>query len=106
MGITLMLISMFTSGPVAIATLILCGFANSIMFPNIFALGIAGLGRMTSKGSGLIVTACFGGAVIPPIYGALADRVGIQHAFIVPIFCYLYVVYYGLSGHKQRQVAA
>jgi FHS family L-fucose permease-like MFS transporter len=100
LGVALMLVSMFTSGPVAIWSLVFCGFANSIMFPNIFALGIAGLGPMTSKGSGLIVTACFGGAVIPPIYGALADKVGIQYAFIVPIICYLYVAYFGLSGYK------
>jgi len=100
LGVALMLVSMFTSGHVAIWSLVFCGFANSIMFPNIFALGIAGLGPMTSKGSGLIVTACFGGAVIPPIYGALADKVGIQYAFIVPIFCYLYVAYFGLSGYK------
>ena len=106
LGVTLMLISMFTSGPVAIGTLVFCGFANSIMFPNIFALGIAGLGPMTSKGSGLIVTACFGGAVIPPIYGALADKVGIQYAFIVPILCYLYVAYFGLSGYKPTRSTA
>jgi FHS family L-fucose permease-like MFS transporter len=136
LGVAFLLISMFTSGPVAIWTLILCGFANSIMFPNIFALGIAGLGPMTSKGSGLIITACFGGAVIPPIYGALADkiekayaiahdptgvqyaiahnlqyhsivaeRIGIQYAFIVPILCYLYVAYYGLSGYKPARTA-
>ena len=46
-----------------------CGFFNSIMFPNIFALGIAGLGPMTSKGSGLIMTAVVGGAIIPPLIG-------------------------------------
>jgi len=103
--VALMLASMFSAGPVAIATLIGCGFANSIMFPNIFALGIAGLGPMTSKGSGLITSACFGGAVIPPIYGALADKVGIQYAFIVPILCYLYVAYYGISGHKRSSEA-
>ena len=103
LGVALMLTSMFSTGPVAIATLIFCGFANSIMFPNIFALGIAGLGPMTSKGSGLITTACFGGAVVPPIYGALADKIGIQYAFIVPIFCYLYISYYGISGHKRRK---
>jgi FHS family L-fucose permease-like MFS transporter len=106
LGVELMLTSMFTSGPVAIWSLVFCGFANSIMFPNIFALGIAGLGPMTSKGSGLIVTACFGGAVIPPIYGALADKVGIQYAFIVPILCYLYVAYFGLSGYKPTRAVA
>src|SRR5664279_2721587 len=93
-------ISMFTSGQVAIGTLILCGFFNSVMFPNIFTLGIAGLGPMTSKGSGLIMTAVVGGAVVPYLLGALADRVGIQHAFIIPVICYLYIGYYGMWGSK------
>jgi MFS transporter, FHS family, L-fucose permease len=103
----LIAISMFTSGTVAIATLVLCGFFNSVMFPNIFTLGIAGLGPMTSKGSGLIMTAVVGGAIIPPLIGFLADKMGIQHAFIVPIICYLYIAYYGLSGSKpSRTVTA
>jgi FHS family L-fucose permease-like MFS transporter len=100
LGVVFLLISMFSTGPVAIWTLILCGFANSIMFPNIFALGVAGLGPMTSKGSGIITTAIVGGAVIPPIYGTLVDRVGMQYAFIVPIICYLYIAYFGMSGYK------
>jgi MFS transporter, FHS family, L-fucose permease len=105
-GITaaiLITISMFTSGSVAIGTLVLCGFFNSVMFPNIFTLGIAGLGPMTSKGSGLIMTAVVGGAVIPLAIGALADKVGIQHSFVIPIVCYLYIAYYGLSGSKPRR---
>jgi FHS family L-fucose permease-like MFS transporter len=102
-GITaaiLITVSMFTSGEVAIATLVLCGFFNSVMFPNIFTLGIAGLGPLTSKGSGLIMTAVVGGAVIPPLIGFLADRMGVQHSFIVPMICYLYIAYYGLWGSK------
>ena len=96
----LIVVSMFTSGSVAIWTLVLCGFFNSIMFPNIFTLGIAGLGPMTSKGSGLIMTAIVGGAIIPYLLGALADRVGIQHAFVIPMICYLYIAWYGLWGSK------
>jgi FHS family L-fucose permease-like MFS transporter len=96
----LITISMFTSGEIAIATLVLCGFFNSVMFPNIFTLGIAGLGPMTSKGSGLIMTAVVGGAIVPLAIGALADKVGIQHSFVIPIICYLYIAYYGLVGHK------
>jgi FHS family L-fucose permease-like MFS transporter len=96
----LITISMFTSGEVAIGTLVLCGFFNSVMFPNIFTLGIAGLGPMTSKGSGLIMTAVVGGAVIPYLIGALADKVGIQHSFVIPVICYLYIAYYGLWGSK------
>jgi FHS family L-fucose permease-like MFS transporter len=96
----LITISMFTSGWVAIGTLVLCGFFNSVMFPNIFTLGIVGLGPMTSKGSGLIMTAIVGGAVIPYLIGALADAVGIQHSFVIPMICYLYIAYYGLWGSK------
>jgi FHS family L-fucose permease-like MFS transporter len=96
-------VSIVTSGQVAIWSLVLCGFLNSIMFPNIFALGIAGLGPMTSKGSGLMMSAIVGGAVIPYLLGALADKVGIQHALVLPVFCYLFVVYYGLWGSKPRR---
>jgi FHS family L-fucose permease-like MFS transporter len=117
----LITISMFTSGGVAIWTLVLCGFFNSIMFPNIFTLGIVGLGPMTSKGSGLIMTAVVGGAVIPWsigevadkigkhyatihqiqfVPGGLADKIGIQGSFIIPIICYLYIAYYGMWGSK------
>jgi FHS family L-fucose permease-like MFS transporter len=106
----LITISMFTSGWVAIGTLVLCGFFNSVMFPNIFTLGIAGLGPMTSKGSGLIMTAIVGGAVIPFLLGKLVDFFGmlgdpakIQHAFILPVVCYLFIAYYGLWGSKPRR---
>ena len=96
----LIAISMFTSGWIAIGTLVLCGFFNSVMFPNIFTLGIAGLGPMTSKGSGLIMSAVVGGAIIPPLIGKLADHVGIQYSFVIPVICYLYIAYYGMWGSK------
>ncbi len=103
----MILISMFSSGQVAIWSIVLCGFFNSIMFPNIFALGIAGLGPMTSKGSGLIMTAVVGGAIVPYLIGKLADVVGIQHAFVIPALCYLFIAYYGLWGSKpSRTVTA
>ncbi|HEY9126538.1 MAG TPA: sugar MFS transporter [Acidobacteriaceae bacterium] len=94
------LVSMFSSGQVAIWSLVICGFFNSIMFPNIFALGIAGLGPLTSKGSGLIMTAVVGGAIVPLLIGVLADRMGIQHSLFVPAICYLFIAYYGLVGSK------
>jgi FHS family L-fucose permease-like MFS transporter len=94
------LLSMFSSGQVAIWSVVLCGFFNSIMFPNIFALGVAGLGPMTSKGSGLIMTAVVGGAVVPYMVGKLADLIGIQHALILPAICYLYIAFYGFVGSK------
>jgi FHS family L-fucose permease-like MFS transporter len=105
LGVALLVTSMFSQGGVAIATLVLCGIANSVMYPNIFALGIAELGQMTSKGSGLINMGNVGGAILPPIAGLLADRFGIQFAFLVPIIGYIYVVYYGLSGYKPSRSA-
>ena len=97
-------VSMFSSGMVAIWAVVICGFFNSIMFPNIFALGIAGLGPLTSKGSGLIMTAVVGGAVVPYLLGKLADQVGIQHALIIPAVCYLYITFYGFVGSKPAKI--
>jgi FHS family L-fucose permease-like MFS transporter len=97
-------VSMFSSGLVAIWAVVICGFFNSIMFPNIFALGIAGLGPMTSKGSGLIMTAVVGGAIVPYLIGKAADQIGIQHALIIPAICYLYIAFYGFVGSKPTRI--
>jgi FHS family L-fucose permease-like MFS transporter len=96
----MLVISMASSGQLAIWTVVLCGFFNSIMFPNIFALAIKGLGPMTSKGSGLVMTAVVGGAVVPALIGFVADKAGIQASFVIPIVCYLFIAYYGLWGSK------
>jgi FHS family L-fucose permease-like MFS transporter len=106
LGIACILISISTTGQVAVVTLLLCGFFNSVMFPNIFALGITGLGPMTSKGSGLIMTAVVGGAVIPVLLGGLVDKFGFRPAAFLPIFCYLYIAFYGFVGHKPKKIAA
>ena len=95
-----LVVSMFSTGQTAIWSLVLCGFFNSIMVPNIFALAIKGLGPMTSKGSGLVMTAVVGGAVVPAMIGYAADKVGIQYSFVIPIICYLFIAYYGLWGSK------
>ncbi|MGO9493329.1 MAG: sugar MFS transporter [Terracidiphilus sp.] len=105
-GVALLLAAMFTHGNVAIACLVLTGLANSIMYPTIFALGVAELGPLTSKGSGVLTIGNVGGAVIPPLFGLLADKVGIQYAFVIPIVGYLYVAYYGISGFKPSRKAA
>jgi FHS family L-fucose permease-like MFS transporter len=103
LGVALLITSMSTSGTAAIATLALCGLANSVMYPNVFALGIAELGPLTSKGSGVITIGNFGGGVIPPLFGFLAERVGIQHALIIPIIGYLFVAYYGFWGYRPKR---
>jgi FHS family L-fucose permease-like MFS transporter len=94
----LVTISMLTFGPLAMWTLILVGLFNSIMFPSIFTIAIAGLGPLTGKASGLLVAAIVGGAVVPELQGFLADHIGIHHAFILPVLCYAYIIFYALKG--------
>jgi FHS family L-fucose permease-like MFS transporter len=98
--------SMLTNGYVAVGSILLVGLFNSIMFPTMFTLGIAGLGPLTGEGSGLLIMAIVGGAAIPVIQGMIADRIGVHHAFILPLVCYLYVAYYGLIGSRIRHVRA
>ncbi len=101
----LVLVSILSPGYVAVGALILAGFFNSVMFPNIFALGIAGLGPMTSRGSGLIMTAIVGGALIPVAIGWVVDHASYQWALVIPICCYLYIAWYGLWGSKPAKIA-
>ena len=97
---TLVVISMLTFGHIAMWTIILVGLFNSVMFPSIFTLGIAKLGPLTGDGSGLLVMAIVGGAIIPLLQGVLADRIGIHHAFILPAICYLYIAYFAFKGSR------
>jgi FHS family L-fucose permease-like MFS transporter len=96
----LVAISMVSTGHVAMWSIILVGFFNSIMFPSIFTLGVAELGPLTGDGSGIMIMAIVGGAIIPVAQGAIADRIGIHHAFFLPVLCYLYILFYALSGSK------
>src|ERR1700684_579195 len=96
----LVAISMLTTGHFAMWSIILVGFFNSIMFPSIFTLGVAELGPLTGDGSGVMIMAIVGGAIIPLAQGAIADRIGIHHAFFLPVICYLYILFFALSGSK------
>jgi FHS family L-fucose permease-like MFS transporter len=100
----LVCISMLTTGHVAMWSIIAVGLFNSIMFPSIFTLGIAKLGPLTGDGSGMLVMSIVGGAILPVLQGALADRIGIHHAFIIPAICYLYILYYALWGSRPTPV--
>jgi MFS transporter, FHS family, L-fucose permease len=103
----LVVTSMLTFGHTAMWAILAVGLFNSIMFPSIFTLAIDGLGHLTGKGSGLLVAAIVGGAIIPELQGFLADRIGIHHAFILAATCYLYIAYYGFKGSKHgHEVAA
>ena len=93
-------ISMLSTGHFAMYSIILVGFFNSIMFPSIFTLGVAELGPLTGDGSGVMIMAIVGVAIIPLAQGAIADRIGIHHAFFLPVICYLYILFFALSGSK------
>jgi len=90
--------SMLALGGIAMWSIILVGLFNSVMFPSIFTLGIAELGPLTGDGSGWLIMAIVGGAIIPVAQGVIADHIGIHHAFVLPVLCYLYIVYYAFRG--------
>jgi FHS family L-fucose permease-like MFS transporter len=92
--------TMTTHGSVAVWSIVAIGLFNSVMFPNIFTLGIEKFEALTGKVSSLLVMAIVGGAVIPLAQGALADRFGVQPAFVLPLLCYLYIIFYGLRGSR------
>ncbi|MEP7244406.1 MAG: sugar MFS transporter [Gammaproteobacteria bacterium] len=96
----LLALAMTVAGPTAMWALLAIGLFNSIMFPTIFTLGIAGLGRRTGEGSGLLCMAIVGGALVPLAQGWLADSAGILYSFVLPLICYLFIAYYGHKGHQ------
>ena len=100
MAVLLILVAVFSSGTVAMVAILLVGLCNSIMFPTIFSLAIQALGKHTSQGSGILCLAIVGGAIVPLIQGVLADSIGVQLSYLLPIVCYVFIAYYGISGSK------
>lgn len=93
-------------GIVPIYAIVVLGFFHSIMFPTIFALSIKNLGALTKRGSSLLVMAIMGGAVFPAIMGKISDKLDIQTAFIVPVVCYVYILYFAMFGYKPQAASA
>jgi FHS family L-fucose permease-like MFS transporter len=87
-------ISSLTSGVLAAAAILGVGLFNSIMFPTIFALAVAGLGERTAQASGIMCLAIVGGAIMPLMTGAAADHVGLKLALFVPAMCYVWIALY------------
>jgi len=100
-----MLVTVFASGRLAMWALVSVGLFHSIMFPTIFTLGIRGLGPLTEEGSGLLVMAIAGGALVV-VQGWLADRYGLQLSFLLTAACELYVLFYALWGAKPAPAAS
>jgi FHS family L-fucose permease-like MFS transporter len=93
----LVVTSMLSHGSTAMWAIILVGLFNSVMFPSIFTLGLSNPGPLTSKGSSLMIAAIVG-ALLPLFEGHLADQIGVQHAFVVPAVCYVYIAALGFSA--------
>tara|TARA_B110000444_G_C18847440_1_gene603068 strand:+ start:2524 stop:4170 length:1647 start_codon:yes stop_codon:yes gene_type:complete len=102
LGLLAVIISLNTTGVVSVYALLSCGLACSIMWPCIFSLATAGLGKYTSQGAGFLVMMILGGAIIPPIQGKLADleSVGIQNSFIICGLCFAYLIYYAWRARR------
>lgn len=105
------LLGMFTSGSLAMYSVLAIGFFNSVMFPTIFSLSIKSLGDYTNTGSGLLIMSIVGGAIIPLLMGYLSTDLEtgetsyLQFSFIVPLLCYIYISYYAMRAYKIKGLA-
>ncbi len=99
--IALISVAVFTKGQIAMWSVIGAGLFASIMWSNIFTLGIRRLGNYTSQGSSLLIMAILGAALVPPLQGIIADWIGVQKSLLVVVFCHLFVAWYGLFGSKR-----
>ena len=99
-AIALILVSLSSTGDLALWSILGVGLFNSIMFPTIFSLALHQLGKDTPQGSGILCLAIVGGAIIPLLQGMLADSIGVTLSFLLPASCYLYIAYYGLVGSR------
>lgn len=101
LGVTAMVTGLMSSGMIAVYAFLSGGLFCSIMWPAIFSLSLAGLGKYQSQGSAFLVMMILGGAIIPPIQGKLSDVVGIQLSYIVPVLCFAYLAFFALYIRKQ-----
>jgi glucose/galactose transporter len=101
-GIAFALIALFTNGITSVIFISLLGLANSLIWPSIWPLAISSLGRFTKTGSSLLIMAVGGGAILPLVYGRLAEDLNPQVAYWMVIPCYLFIFYYAVSAHKIR----
>jgi fucose permease len=100
LGIVFTILAITTPSAVSVVFIALLGMANSLIWPSVWPLAIDGLGRFTRIGSSLLIMGNLGGALVPLLYGRLADIVNPQLAYIVVIPCYFFILYYAISGHK------
>jgi len=102
-AILLVAVSVSTPGHLAVWTMIGVGFFNSVMFAIIFSLSVQGLGKYTTKASGILSTAIAGGAIVSFSQGYVKDHSSWAIAFMIPVLCYLYIVFFGINGYKTKE---
>ena len=95
LAIVMIAVSITTQGLLSMWSILAVGLFNSIMFPTIFTLTLEGLGDLKAQASGILCMAIVGGAIIPFVFGGLIDNFGFKTAFILTLFCYGYILYYG-----------
>jgi FHS family L-fucose permease-like MFS transporter len=100
LGLVFVIAALLTNGAVSISFLVLLSFAHSFMWPAIWPLALDSLGRFTKTASALLVMGIVGGALLPLVYGAMADASNRQVAFLVTVPCYLYILFFAIKGHK------
>ncbi|HVV53873.1 MAG TPA: MFS transporter [Mucilaginibacter sp.] len=98
LGVITMVVGLLTTGRLGLLAFISGGLCCSIMWPSIFALSIAGLGKYTSQGSAFLIMMILGGSIIPPVQGILADTSGIHFSYIIPVLCFSYLTFFALKA--------
>jgi glucose/galactose transporter len=100
LGIILTALAILSPSLISVVFIALLGMANSLIWPSVWPLAIEGLGRFTRIGSSLLIMGNLGGALLPLLYGRLADVVNPQLAYLIVIPCYFFILYYAVAGHK------
>lgn len=98
-AIVLVTLAILSTGYLSILSLSVVGLFTSVMYPILFTLSIKNLGAYTKTGSSLIIMSIVGGAIVPPLMGLISDMYSIRFAFVLPILCYAYILYYAQKGH-------
>jgi MFS transporter, FHS family, L-fucose permease len=103
-SLTCLTLILFGPGAASVWAIVVIGFFHSIMFPTIFALSLKHLGPYTKLGSSLLVMSIIGGAIFPALMGYISDRTNIRDAFVVPLLCHFYVLYFATRGYRPEAV--
>src|SRR5690606_33282238 len=100
LGVLFSLGAIFTTGSTSVFFIAILGFANALVWPAIWPLAINGLGKFTKMASALLIVGIAGGAILPRLWAKLGESVGLQQAYWIMVPCYLFILYFAVSGHK------